>query len=383
MRPQPDIPYYEYTEKIKSEKIPYYEPWIDDAELAQVTECIRNNWISEGEKTRQFEDRLAEMHDRKYCLAVVNCTAALMMGLKGMGIGEGDEVIAPTFTFIASINAITLIGATPVLVDVDPKTFTINLELAERAVTPKTKAIMPVHIYGHPVDIDGVMALAKKHNLRVVEDTAQGMGVKYKGRPAGSFGDVSCISFFPDKAVTLGEGGVIMTNDDTLFRELLMLKNDGRLERGIFIHDRIGYNFRITDLQTAVGLAQLDKLPKIIEGKRRNVNLYKKYLEGTEGVEFTYQDPEAYVVPHRVNIMVEDPEAYEKYLYQQGIGTRRFYYPVHKQPCYDIKGDFPVAEHIFAHGLSLPSAPTLKEEQIMYVSDVVKACVKDKGKVKA
>ncbi|MEE8201774.1 MAG: DegT/DnrJ/EryC1/StrS family aminotransferase [Candidatus Acidoferrales bacterium] len=372
-RPQADIPYYEYEQKLKSEKIPYYQPWLGEEELAQVTECLRKNWISEGEKTRQFEERLARMHQRKYALAVVNCTAALIMGLKAMGIGEGDEVIAPTFTFIASVNAIRLAGATPVLVDVDPKTFTLDLAQVERALSLRTRALMPVHLYGHPADMDGVMALARKHRLRVIEDTAQGLGVQYRGRPVGSFGEVACLSFFPDKAVTLGEGGLIMTDSDELFRELLMLKNDGRLERGIYLHDRIGYNFRITDLQTAVGLAQLDKLPRIIEGKRRNVALYQEHLQGVEGLEFTYQAPDCYVVPHRVNVLVDDPEALEKHLSQQGIGSRRFYYPVHKQPCYRLPGSFPVAERLFARGLSLPSAPTLREEQIALIADKVKA----------
>ena len=373
MRPQPDVPYYEYEEKLKSERIPYYESWLGEEELRQVTEVIRKNWISEGEKTRAFEDRLAAMHERKYALAVVNCTAALIIGLKAMGIGEGDEVIAPTFTFIASVNAIRLAGATPVLVDVDPKTFTLDLAAAARAVTPRTKAIMPVHIYGHPADLEGVLALAKKHNLRVIEDTAQGLGVKYRGRPAGSFGDVACLSFFPDKAITLGEGGLVMTDSDELFRELLMLKNDGRLERGIYFHDRVGYNFRITDLQAAVGLAQLDKLPRIIEGKRRNVELYRKYLGDAEGLEFTYQAPDCYVVPHRVNVLVDDPEALAAHLAGRGIGCRRFYYPVHQQPCYRLPGPFPVAERLFARGLSFPSAPTLEEKQIAFIAEKVKA----------
>ncbi|MBI4466597.1 MAG: DegT/DnrJ/EryC1/StrS family aminotransferase [Acidobacteria bacterium] len=373
MRPQPDVPYYEYQEKLQSEKVPYYESWLGEEELRQVTEVIRANWISEGAKTRAFEDRLAALHQRKYALAVVNCTAALIMGLKAMGIGQGDEVIAPTFTFIASVNAIRLAGATPVLVDVDPKTFTLDLGAAERAVTPRTKAIMPVHLYGHPADLDGVLAVARRHNLRVIEDTAQGLGVKYRGRPVGSFGELACLSFFADKAITLGEGGLVMTNSDELFRELLMLKNDGRLERGIYFHDRVGYNFRITDLQAAVGLAQLDKLPRIIEGKRRNRELYRKYLEGVEGIEFTYEASDCTVVPHRVNVFVDDPEALARHLGGQGIGCRRFYVPVHKQPCYRLPGSFPVAERLYARGLSLPSAPTLAEGQIALVAGKVKA----------
>lgn len=375
MRPQPDVPYYEYEEKLRSEKIPYYTSWLGEEELQQVTECIRKNWISEGSKTREFEDRLAKMYGREYALALCNATAGLIIGLKALGVGEDSEVIAPTFTFIASVNAIRLAGGTPVLVDVDPRTFTIDLQQAERAITPRTKAIMPVHIYGHPADMDGVMALAKKHNLCVIEDAAQATGSKYHGRPAGSFGDVAVWSFFPDKAMTLGEGGLVATNSDELFRELLMLKNDGRLERGIYFHDRVGYNFRTTDLQTAVGLAQLDKLPRIIEGKRRNLELYKKHLQGVKGIEFTHQDPNCFVVPHRSNVLVDDPEGLEKYLATQGIGCRRFYYPVHKQPCYNLKQSLPVAERLFARGLSFPSAPTLEENQIAFICERVRTYV--------
>ena len=373
MRPQPDVPYYEYEEKLKSEKIPYYTSWLGEEELAQVTECIRKNWISEGSKTREFEERLAKLYDRKHALALCNATAGLIIGLKALGVGEGCEVIAPTFTFIASVNAIRLAGGTPVLVDVDPKTFTINVEQAERAITPRTKVVIPVHIYGHPANMDGVMALAKKHHLRVIEDAAQATGSQYHGHPAGSFGDVAVWSFFPDKAMTLGEGGLVATNSDELFRELLMLKNDGRLERGIYFHDRVGYNFRTTDLQTAVGLAQLDKLPRIIEGKRRNLELYRRHLQGVAGIEFTHQDPGCFVVPHRSNVLVDDPEGLEKHLATQGIGCRRFYYPVHKQPCYNLKQSLPVAERLFARGLSFPSAPTLEESQIVYICDRVKA----------
>ena len=366
------IPYYEYQEQIRSEKIPYYSSWIGEEELAEVTEVIRDNWISEGPKTRQFEQRLAARFQVKYALAVSNATAGLVISMKALGIGQGDEVIAPTFTFIASTNAIRLAGATPVLVDVDPRTFTIDPQAAERAITPRTKAILPVHIYGHPADMDQILDFARRRGLRVVEDAAQGMGVKFNGRPVGSFGDISVVSFFADKAITIGEGGLVMTSSDELNRELLMLKNDGRLERGIYFHDRVGYNFRISDLQAAVGLGQLKKLDVILERKRRNEELYREHLTGIAGIEFPYRDPRAYVVPHRSNLMVDDPEALVRHLANNGIGSRRFYFPVHKQPIYRERGSFPVADRLYARGLSLPSAPTLTDDQVVFVAQSVR-----------
>lgn len=366
------IPYYEYQERIRSEKIPYYTSWIGEEELAEVTEVIRDNWISEGPKTRRFEQQLAERFQVKHALAVSNATAGLVISMTALGIGQGDEVIAPTFTFIASTNAIRLAGATPVLVDVDPKTFTIDPAAAERAITPRTKAILPVHIYGHPADMDQVLDLAQRRGLRVVEDAAQGMGVRFNGRPVGSFGDLSVVSFFADKAITIGEGGLVMTNSDALNRELLMLKNDGRLERGIYFHDRIGYNFRISDLQAAVGLGQLKKLDVILERKRRNEELYRTHLAGIAGIEFPYRDPRAYVVPHRSNLLVDDPEGLVRHLAKNGIGSRRFYFPVHKQPIYQVQGSFPVADRLYARGLSLPSAPTLTDDQVEFVAHSVR-----------
>ena len=364
--------YYEYEERIKGEKIPYYEPWLGDEELAQLTEVIRANWISEGAKTREFESRLAQLHGTRYALAVANCTGGLIIAMKALGIGAGDEVIVPTFTFIASVSSVRLAGATPVLVDVDARTATIDPAAVERAITPRTKAILPVHLYGHAADLEAVMAIAERHGLAVIEDAAQGVAVKFQDRPVGSFGAIGCLSFFTDKSITLGEGGAVLTNSDSLYEELLMLKNDGRLERGMYVHDRVGYNLRITELQAAVGLAQLGKLDTIVRRKRANEELYRRRLQAVPGLEFTYRDPRCFVVPHRVNVLVDDPEALIAHLEANGIGSRRFYLPVHLQPSFDIKGDFPNAEDLYRRGLSLPSAPTLTEDQIAFVCDKVR-----------
>jgi perosamine synthetase len=303
----------------------------------------------------------------KYGLAVSNCTVALMVGMKVLSIGSGDEVIAPDFTFIASTNSIRLVGATPVLVDIDPRTFTIDPDAAERAITPRTKAILAVHLYGQAADMHRIVDVAKRNNLSVIEDAAQGLGVKFDGKPVGSFGDVGCFSFFADKSVTLGEGGVICTSADGLIDELLMLKNDGRIERGTYDHPRVGFNLRITELLSAVGLAQLGKFETIIARKRRNLMLYRRLLADIEDVELPYLDPRCFVVPHRVNIMVDSPEALLTYLGEVGIGCRRFFLPIHRQPCYGLPGRYPNSERAFERGLSLPSSPLLTEDLIRYV----------------
>jgi len=366
-------PYYEYQKKIEGEKIPYYQPWIDDRELVQVTEVIKANWVSEGAKTREFEDRIAALFGVKHALAVSNCTAGLIITMRALGIGPGDEVIAPAFTFIASVSTIKLAGATPVLVDVDARTFNIDPALVERAITPRTKAIIAVHLYGQAADMDAITDIARRHGLFVIEDAAQGMGVKFNGRPVGTYGNAGCLSFFADKSITLGEGGVVMTNSDDLAPELMMLKNDGRLERGMYYHDRIGYNCRITELQAALGLAQLSKLDAIVERKRRNESLYRELLADVEGVELPYKDPRSFTVPHRINVLVDDPDRLEKALAKDGIGCRRFFYPIHKQPAFNMSASFPVAEMLFRRGFSFPSSPLLTEEQIRFICDRTRA----------
>ena len=364
-----------YHERIKAkESIPYYEPWLGEEELAHLTDVIRNQWISEGPKTAEFEQRIAQIWGVKHAIAVSNCTAALIISLKALGLGEGDEVIAPAFTFIATVNAIRLAGVTPVLVDIDARTFNMDPDRIEAAITPRTKAIMPVHLFGQAADMERIMPIAQKNGLRVVEDAAQGVGVKFLDQSAGSFGDFGCLSFFTDKSITTGEGGVVLTNSDELAKEIQYWKNDGRLERGVYLHYRIGYNFRVTDLQMAVGLGQLEKLDTIIQRKQHNEQLYKQYLADVEGLEFPYEDPRGVRVPHRINILLDDPESLVNHLALQGIGCRPFFHPIHQQPCYegDFVGPFPNAERAYARGVSLPSSPLLTESQIAYVCDKIR-----------
>ena len=355
--------------------IPLFEPWLGEEELTQITEVIKSKWIAEGKKTRELEKKIATLCGVKHAVAVSNGTVALYVALKLLGIGEGDEVIVPDFTFIASANSVKLACATPIFVDVDEKTFNIDPESTRKAITKKTKAIMPVHIYGQAADMDSIGELARKHGLYIVEDAAQGIGVKFKGKPVGGFGNIGCISFYADKTMTTGEGGMILTNDDKLTEQCILMKNQGRLRAGAYIHPNIGYNFRISDLQAAIGVAQLSKLATMIEMKKKIEKLYRDSLIDIKGVEFPYIDPRGYNVPFRISILVDDPDGLQKFLEKEGIGSRRFFYPLHKQPCYNLEGDFPNTEKAYARGLSLPSSVVLPQEQISYICEKVRAFV--------
>jgi len=347
------------------EHIPQFEPWIDEVELGQLSECIRDNWITGGKKVKEFEGRVAELCSVKRAVACSNGTVALFMGLKALDVGQGDEVIVPDFTFIASANAVMLAGATPIFADIDLHTLNISPREFEGAITLKTKAVMPVHLYGQSADMSAIRRIAQRYHLSIIEDAAQGIGVIWSGHPVGGIGDVGILSFYADKTLTTGEGGMILTNDDEVADKCLRLAHQGNLGKGQYIHETVGYNFRMTDLQAAIGLAQLSKLPRIIEMKRANEKLYRELLGGV--VEFPRIDGMCLNVPFRIVILVDDPEGLSEYLNEKDIGTRRVFYPLHMQPCYNRDGDFPNAVRAYERGLALPSSARLTSEQIKYV----------------
>ena len=357
---------------MKRKIIPQIEPYIGKEEIKEVIESIKAKWISGGPKLKKFQEKIAKLFCVKHAIGVCNGTQALYVGLKALGIGKGDEVIVPNFTFIASANAVVWAGAKPVFVDVEKSTFNIDPQKIEKAITKRTKAIMPVHIYGQAAKMSEIMRIARRNKLLVIEDAAQGVGVKYKGKPVGSFGDVSCLSFYADKILTTGEGGMVLTNDDEIAKRCIILLNQGRTSRGWYIHEHIGYNFRMTDLQAAVGLAQLKKLPQLIKKRKRIEKLYRKYLADVDEVKFPYIDPDGFNVPFRITILVEEPQALMEFLDKKGIKTARSFYPLNMQPCYKIKGDFPNSLYAYKHLLRLPSGVNLKETEIKYICQEIK-----------
>lgn len=358
--------------------LPQIEPWIDEEELKEITEVIRSNWLTEGKKTEQFETMFKNLTGTRHSQAFCNGTATLYTALKVLGIKEGDEVIVPNITFTATINSIIFTGARPVIVDVDRRTFNLDPEQIESKITEKTKVIMPVHLYGQSADMEAIMAIAKKYNLFVVEDAAQGVGVKFNQRHVGTFGDFGSFSFYGNKTITTGEGGMLITNKEKLAAESYMFKNHGRLEKGVFVHNKIGFNFSFTEMQAAIGVAQLNKLPKIIEAKRKIREWYYQKLRDIPEIEFTYIDPRCTPVHWFTSILVPDPEKLAEHLKTQGIQTRRFFFPINKQPCYNFQGDFPNSEYAYQHGLSLPSTATLSEEQVINICEKIKGFYQNK-----
>lgn len=367
--------------------IPQIEPWLGKEEIREVAESIKAQWISGGPKLKKFQEKIAKLCQVKHAIGVCNGTQALYVGLKILGIDRGDEVIVPDFTFIASANAVVWAGGKPIFVDVDAKTFNIDPAKIEKAITKKTKAIMPVHIYGQAAQMPEIMRIAKKYKLYVIEDAAQGIGVTYNGKPVGGFGDVGCLSFYADKVITTGEGGMVLTNNKRLAAKAVILLNQGRASRGWYSHDYLGYNFRMNDIAAGIGLAQLKKLSTIIKIKIKNENLYRKYLAEVPGVKFLYTDPEGFRVPYRSVIFVEDPQALLEFLDKSGIKTSRTFFPLHLQPCFikkggklgmgervnlKIKGRFPNTISAYEKILNLPSGATLKEREIRYVSEKIK-----------
>lgn len=359
-------------------KIQNYEPWLDIEERGEVLDCLNSGWVTGGPKVKKFEEEIAKLHKVKHTVAVMNGTMALYMAIESLSLTKPFEVIVPDFTFIASANAVVLAGGVPVFCDVDKDTFNIDCVSAERCITPYTKAIMPVHIFGQAANMDDVKALADKYNLSIVEDAAQGIGVSFRGVPVGGIGDVGILSFYSDKTITTGCGGMVLTNDDKIAEKCLRLKHQGRTGRGWYIHDEIGYNFRMPDIAAAIGLAQLRKLPEIISRKRYHEMLYHSLLCDLPYLSLPFVDKRSSSVPFRHNVLVNEPVKLQKYLDEQGIGTRTFFYPLHKQPCYKSKshviGDnrFPNSVWANEHGLSLPSSATLTAEQIEYVCNAIK-----------
>jgi perosamine synthetase len=355
-------------------QIPQIEPWLDQREIDQLTEVVQSTWLVEGDKTRRFEKRFARLTQCRHAVAVSNATVGLYCCLLALGVGSDHEVIIPDLTFIATANAVLWTGAKPILVDVDEKTFNMDPGLVAAKVTPRTRVIMPVHLYGQSADMARLQTIADQYELFIVEDAAQGVGVSFQGRHVGGWGHLGCFSFYGNKTITTGQGGMITTDQQELMKRCLRLKNHGRTKRGTFRHEQIGYNFSFTDLQAAVGLAQLSKLEEIVARKRHHETLYREQLGGLGELMFPERNGHDQTVPWFVNVLVDDPEELGKYLAHAGIGTRRFFLPLHRQPCYKgwWNGKFPKADGAYARGLSLPSSATLREAEVAYICEQIK-----------
>ena len=364
-------------------KVPQMLPWVGEEEYQALGSCFADAWITEGPKCQEFHRQLLEVVGSRYGVFTPNGTMALYLALRAVEIGPGDEVLVPDTTFAASANAVEMTGATPVFVEVKSGCFQIDVASCDRFCNPRTRAVMPVHLWGTAVEMDEVMAFAKLRDLAVVEDAAQAIDVRYRGRHTGTFGQAGAFSFFADKTITTAEGGMVVTDDDQIYQRLMLLRNQGRLDRGSFIHPEVGYNFRITDMQAAVGLVQLDKLDEIKRRKARILRWYKDGLAGLPQVEFFRPPPGAEWIPFRMPLLCENAQDLMDYLRSHDIEPRSWFFPLHAQPAFvelarrqlrgaDPKEIFVNAIHAYDRGVCLPTFPQLTEAQAGYVTNTIR-----------
>jgi perosamine synthetase len=343
--------------------------FIDEAELRQIESCISERWLTEGPHAQQFQAAIKEHLGVKHAYFAPNGTLGLFLALLALDLEPGSEIIMPTFTFYGTAAAAVFAGLRPVFIDCDRMTLNSTAAQFEAAISDRTRALMPVHIYGQACDIDGIMRVAKRHDLKVVEDAAQALGVTMNGRSAGTFGDIGVFSLFSDKVITTGEGGILVTNDDRLAERIALIRNQGRPNSGTFIHPALGMNFRITDMQAAIGRAQLGKLPAILADRARKWKLYEDGLRGVGDLRFMHILSGSSLVPFRFPIVTAHREALMKEMEARGIQTRGFFYPMHLQPKLRQYATVscPIAEELNEQGICLPIHYQLTDLQIAEV----------------
>lgn len=355
-------------------KITQIDPWFDQDEVEATASCIDARWLTEGPQAAEFLARIQEETGARHAVLAPNGTLGLFLALLAADLPRDGEILIPSFTFYASASSAVFAGLRPVFVDADPQTFNLDVSSLESLVTDRTTAIMPVHIYGQSAPLDEICEFAARHKLTVIEDAAQAFGVSYQGRHAGTWGDLGVISFFSDKTITTGEGGVVLTNDTALYEKLRLLRNQGRPNSGTFIHDSLGMNFRMTDLQCAVGNAQLRKFPAIVAGKQAKHERYAANLKDVAGLRFLQVQPGSNHVPFRFALLSERKDEVSEALEQAGIQTRGFFYPLHLQPALRqyANGPLPVSEELSQKGLCLPVHHGLADGDIDEICGIVR-----------
>jgi perosamine synthetase len=371
--------------------IPVNEPQLNQRDLEYVAECVRTGWISStGRFIGEFEQKWAEYCGRKYGIAVCNGTAALQIAVACLELEPGDEVILPTFTIISCALAVVYSRGVPVLVDSDPDTWCMNVKQVEEKITLRTRAIMPVHIYGHPVDMDPLLELAEKHRLTIIEDAAEAHGAEYRtgrntSRPiwrrCGGFGDLSCFSFYANKLITTGEGGIVLTDEAKTAEKLRSLRNLCFQPDRRFYHEELGFNFRMTNIQAALGLAQLERVDDIVSRKRWMGQEYTRRLKDIKTLQLPVEEPWVRSVYWMYGVVLseetgKDATWFAQRLRERGVEVRPFFLGMHEQPVFHrrdlfLKERYPVAERLARQGLYLPSGLALTEDQIAHVCDAV------------
>jgi perosamine synthetase len=357
--------------------IPVAEPLLGGNELEYVTDCIKSGWISSlGKYVTAFESGFARYCGVDYGVATSNGTTALHLLAATLNLGPGDEVIMPSLTYVATANGMRYNGATSVFVDSEYQTWNIDPNRVVEAITPRTKAIIAVHLYGHPADMDPLRAIANEHHLLFLEDAAEAHGACYKGQRTGSLSDAAVFSFYGNKIITSGEGGIIVTNNEAWAKRAFFLENQGRHSDNPYYHPELAFNYRMTNLQAAIGLAQLERIDELIAIRRRNAAHYRRRLAEIEGLTLPPAEAWAENVYWMYSVLVEetfgmDRDELRARLRQANIDTRPFFYPIHTLPMYHTGQSLPVAEDLARRGLNLPSGATLTPEQIDYICDTL------------
>lgn len=367
---------------MKRRFIPVAEPVLDGNERAYVLECLESGWISgSGKFVDAFEKEFAEFCGVSHAIAIANGTAALHVALVALGINSSDEVIVPDLSYIASANAVAYCGARPVFADVDSRTWTLNPQDAARKITSRTKAIMPVHLYGHPCDMGPILELARAHNLYVIEDAAEAHGARYEQRGVGSFGHIAAFSFYGNKIITTGEGGMVVTDDAELAGEVRLFKGQGMDVARRYWFPVVGYNYRMTNIQAAIGLAQLERINWFIERRREVAAWYTDALENlplTTSIEASWAESVYWL--YSICVAEEiDRDRLMIQLSDYGIETRPFFYPLHEMPPYrdhsiDVQ-TLRVTMDVAARGINLPSSASLSQQDVEYIAHALRVCL--------
>jgi perosamine synthetase len=343
-------------------KYPVYRPYLHGNEMKYVNDCLKSTWISsKGEYVEKFETAFAKFVGINHASTCTNGTVAIHLALLALGIGRGDEVIVPSCTYVATVNPVVYCGATPVFSDSIYDTWQIDPTDIESQITQRTKAIIVVHLYGNPCKMFAICQMAKKYNLYVIEDCAESFGSYYLDRHTGTFGDIATFSFFANKTITTGEGGMVITNSQDLHDKVCHLKNQAVARE--YYHDAIGYNYRMTNIACAIGLAQLEQANTIISLKTNIQLWYSEYLtcDILKNTGLAWMNC----------ILVENRDALREYLSTNGIETRPVFYPIHKMPMYATEDYMPMAEYLGSHGINLPSYPELTERDVIWICELI------------
>lgn len=360
-------------------------PDIAESDIQGVTEVLRSGCLSLGSKTPEFETRIAEYVGAKYAVAVSSGTCALHLIVRALGIGKGDEVLVPSFTFAASANAILYEGGVPVFVDIEPQTFTMDPHALRRKINSRTKAIMVVDVFGHPAQWDEILSIAEQHGLKVIDDSCEALGAEYHGRKIGTFGDASAFGFYPNKQITTGEGGMVVTNDGAVAEAIRSMRNQGRAAMGAWLeHQMLGYNYRMSELSASLGITQLARIETFLEKRKRVASLYNELLSGVNSVRIQVVKPDVrmswFVYVIRLNDGISRDRVITS-MKERGIPTRGYFSPLHLQPylnpAQDARDDLPVTERVASQTIALPFHNNLSRDDVGTVVQALKESLRE------